>query len=79
MRHAASNQAHQRVSRDEWVLSDDEMERAQGLHTAAAASDTAMAQLLEMGFTPKQAKKVLFLPYSIKLLCCKAHKLASKI
>ena len=48
----------QRPQRDEWVLSEDEDDCQQAI--LASEQDAEMAQLLEMGFTPKQARKVIF-------------------
>lgn len=43
---------------DEWVLSDDESDCQQIAAAANLPQDAEMAQLLEMGFTPEQARKV---------------------
>ena len=43
---------------DEWILSDDENDCQQAAAGPSLAQDAEMAQLLEMGFTPRQAVKV---------------------
>lgn len=53
----------QKVQRDEWIVSDDEgEEQQQELAAGGYGPQLEMAQLLEMGFTPKQAAKVQALP-----------------
>lgn len=50
-------QAQAGPSKDQWLVSDEEGDGEQGL-PGGKARDVEMAQLLEMGFTPKQATKV---------------------
>ena len=49
---------HQKPQRDEWLLSDDENDCQREAAAPSSAQDAELVQLLEMGFTPKQAMTV---------------------